>query len=58
MGAGYHTIHHTTYRHNYGEMPALMPQAVVTGLFKRLNLVLYAVINVPVAHLYELPFSC
>ena len=18
MGAGYHTIHHTTYRHNYG----------------------------------------
>jgi lathosterol oxidase len=24
MGAGYHTIHHTTYRHNYGHYTILM----------------------------------
>ncbi|ONK66714.1 uncharacterized protein A4U43_C06F11200 [Asparagus officinalis] len=24
MGAGYHTIHHTTYRHNYGHFTILM----------------------------------
>lgn len=24
MGAGYHTIHHTTYRHNYGHYTLLM----------------------------------
>jgi lathosterol oxidase len=24
MGAGYHTIHHTTYRHNYGHYTVFM----------------------------------
>lgn len=24
MGAGYHTIHHTTYKHNYGQFFTLM----------------------------------
>jgi sterol desaturase/sphingolipid hydroxylase (fatty acid hydroxylase superfamily) len=24
MGAGYHSIHHTTYRHNYGEYTIYM----------------------------------
>ena len=24
MGAGYHTIHHTTYRHNYGHYTTYM----------------------------------
>ena len=26
MGAGYHAIHHTTYRHNYGQFFVYMDQ--------------------------------
>ena len=30
MGAGYHTIHHTTYKHNYGHYFVYMDQLFET----------------------------
>ena len=33
MGAGYHTIHHTTYRHNYGQFFTYMDRAFGTILY-------------------------
>lgn len=32
MGAGYHTIHHTVYKHNYGEFAALVCTLVARKL--------------------------
>ena len=33
MGAGYHTIHHTTYRHNYGQFFTYMDRAFGTIMY-------------------------
>jgi len=33
MGAGYHTIHHTTYRHNYGQFFTYMDRMFGTLMY-------------------------
>ena len=32
MGAGYHTIHHTVYKHNYGELAQLLSTGLTSTL--------------------------